>query len=151
MSYELERLRRLVDEMLTTMDSAQAGAWPIATIVSHLRIGEPAHEIAQLASDFEAHLIVLRMEAYLDGITSGGSATESFLQISPCPVLLIPSEHPTSSRVEPPCHDCKKARRDSHGASLWCSRHLQKYGERHYFHHAPNSLVPEFDANHPKH
>ncbi|MGC4066812.1 MAG: universal stress protein [Polyangiaceae bacterium] len=152
MSNELDRLRRLVDDMLESARDVGADSAAIENVVSHLRIGDPAHEIAQLASDFEASVIVIGTETYARNLSMPAQTfIEALARLSPCPLLLVRSRGSIPSRIEaPPCASCKAERRDSHGASLWCSRHLQQYGERHYFHHAPNSIVPPLSNRIPR-
>jgi nucleotide-binding universal stress UspA family protein len=140
-SQELERLRLAVDEILEAVIPQGEAATSVNSAISHLRIGDPAREIAQLASDMEAHLIVMGRGANADnGMTSLGPVAQSVSRFSPCPTLLVPPKTNAAHHVEPPCPDCKAVRRDSNGASLWCTRHLQRYGERHHYHHATTRI-----------
>jgi nucleotide-binding universal stress UspA family protein len=102
------------------------------SVAVHVRKGEPGHEIAQLASDLGADLIVvgthkaLHLKTLLVGSTAGHVMTTA-----PCPVVVAgPRPPPENSHVitiEPPCPDCVKARVETHGKSWWCARHSEHH------------------------
>jgi nucleotide-binding universal stress UspA family protein len=106
-------------------------------VVCHIRINEPAHEIAQLAVDLEADLIVVgthgrRAVARL----ILGSVAELAVRLAPCPVLVV---RPKAlgvpvPRIEPACPRCLQAREESGGAQLWCAQHRERHGQRHTYH-----------------
>lgn len=63
-------------------------------IISHLG-PQPAHEIADLARDAGADLILVGCRGH--GAVAGlmlGSVTQRLLHVAPCPVLVIPPEAP---------------------------------------------------------
>lgn len=121
----------------------------IARVVTHLRVHAPALEIAQLASDLEADLVVVGM--YGSGNVARfflGSVAESVTRLAPCPVLVfrpkgLPPEYP---KIEPPCPRCVDARIASGGKEYWCEQHRERHGQRHTYYQ--NSIMSE-DGNLP--
>jgi nucleotide-binding universal stress UspA family protein len=114
-------------------------------VVSHLRAHAPAHQIAQLASDLEADLVVVGMHGR-GGVSRFflGSVAESVARLAPCPVLVfrpkgLPPEYP---RIEPPCARCVDARFASRGDVFWCEQHRVRHGQRHVYHHAERMSQP---------
>jgi len=106
-------------------------------IRSHLRLDAPATEVAQLAADLEADLVVVGTHGRR-GLARVllGSVAESVVRLAPCPVLVVrpkalPDQPP---RIEPPCPRCLEARRASGGAEFWCDQHRERHGQRHTYH-----------------
>lgn len=96
----------------------------------HVRVGEPAREIVQLASDIVADLVVVGTHGRT-GIERAllGSVAEEVVRRAPSPVLTVkPKELPPWAQIEPPCADCLEAQRKSQGQILYCERH-QKLSE----------------------
>ena len=132
-----EKLQAYVAISLGAFEKKRNGA-PGRTVrvVSHLRIHAPAREIAQLASDLEADLVVVGM--YGRGSVTRfflGSVAESVTQLAPCPVLVfrpkgLPPEYP---KIEPPCPHCVDARLASGGKEYWCGQHRERHGQRHVY------------------
>jgi nucleotide-binding universal stress UspA family protein len=104
---------------------------------AHLRIDAPAQEIAQIAADLEADLVVVGTHGRR-GIARLllGSVAEAVVRLAPCPVLVVrPKELPEQPpRIEPPCPQCLEARRASGGAEYWCEQHRERHGQRHTYH-----------------
>jgi nucleotide-binding universal stress UspA family protein len=105
-------------------------------VVSHLRVHAPAHEIAQLASDLEADLVVVGM-CGRGTVTRFflGSVAESVTRLAPCPVLVfrpkgLPPDYP---KIEAPCPVCVEVRIESGGKEYWCGQHRERHGQRHVF------------------
>jgi len=106
-------------------------------IRSHLRLDAPATEVAQLAADLEADLVVVGTHGRR-GLARVllGSVAESVVRLAPCPVFVVrpkalPDQPP---RIEPPCPRCLEARRASGGAEFWCDQHRERHGQRHTYH-----------------
>jgi nucleotide-binding universal stress UspA family protein len=107
-------------------------------VVSHLRLEAQAEEIAQIAADLEADLVVVGTHGRR-GIARLllGSVAEAVVRLAPCPVLVVrpkalPDEGP---RIEPPCPACVEARRASGGTQYWCEQHRERHGQRHTYKH----------------
>jgi nucleotide-binding universal stress UspA family protein len=105
--------------------------------VPHLRLDTPALEIAQLATDLEADLVVVgthgrRAIARL----ILGSVAEVAVRLSPCPVLVVrPKASPVPApTIEPPCPRCVETRIASGRREFWCEQHRERHGHRHTYH-----------------
>jgi len=102
-------------------------------VMSHLRVHAPAHEIAQLAADLEADLVVVGMHGRGTVVRFFlGSIAESVTRLAPCPVLVfrpkgLPPEYP---RIEAPCPRCLEVRTESGGREYWCEQHRERHGQR---------------------
>jgi nucleotide-binding universal stress UspA family protein len=127
-------LRRYVDEKLEAFDGLERQAVGI-----HVRCGRPARELAQLAKDLGADLLVV-------GAHKGpnlkllilGSVSERLLVAAPCPVFVagpMPAVHENAYEpaIEPTCLDCLEQRRKSAGRDWWCARHAQHHARGHSY------------------
>lgn len=114
-------------------------------LVVHVRSEVPAAEIAQLATDLDADLVVIG--------THGrrgfrrlllGSVAEAVVRLAHCPVLVVrPKEHgPAVPEIEPPCPQCVETRRATGGQELWCEQHRERHGQRHTYHYESRSSMP---------
>lgn len=102
----------------------------------HLRLDAPATEVAQMAADLEADMVVVGTHGRR-GIARLllGSVAEAVVRLAPCPVLVVrpkalPEQPP---RIEPPCPQCVEAREASAGAEFWCEQHRERHGQRHTY------------------
>jgi nucleotide-binding universal stress UspA family protein len=79
------KLKRVVEEL------SQEGLTASLKIVDHVG-PQPAHEIADLAREAGADLIVVgtRGHAALSGLLLG-SVTQRLLHVAPCPILVVPT------------------------------------------------------------
>ena len=106
-------------------------------VVAHLRFDAIAEEIAQLAADLEADLVVVGTHGRkgLSRLLLGSSA-EATVRLAPCPVLVTrPKAVPEAlPQIEPPCPRCVEERRSSGGAQQWCEQHRERHGQRHTYH-----------------
>lgn len=113
------------------------GKRPFGRVVAHVRFDAIADEIAQLASDLEADLVVVGTHGRR-GLSRAllGSSAEATVRLAPCPVLVVrPKSLPDPGpAIEPPCPRCVEARRESHGSELWCEQHRERHGQRHTYH-----------------
>jgi nucleotide-binding universal stress UspA family protein len=117
--------------------AAALGGFGGLTVGIHLRAGEPAREIARLASEVSANLIVIgahkgpSLKSWLLGRVS-----EHLLLSAPCPVLIAGPPQPAAHRdptIEPPCTDCIRTRTETKGVSWWCDRHHHHAAKAHVF------------------
>jgi nucleotide-binding universal stress UspA family protein len=135
-----EQLRKYADQKLQEYKaSAAASGKPklFERAISHLRLDSPAHELAQLASDLEADLVVVGTHGRR-GATRllVGSVAEGVVRLAPCPVLVVRPKlvDDTVPKIEPPCPRCIEARRTSGGKEMWCEQHRERHGRRHTYH-----------------
>jgi nucleotide-binding universal stress UspA family protein len=106
-----------------------------ARVFGHLRIGNAAREIVQLASDLSADLIVVGTHGRT-GIMKLllGSVAQNVVTNAACPVLVVkPEGLPDWPEIEPPCPDCVTVQRSSLGQRLWCDRHSQHHESAHTY------------------
>lgn len=137
-----DKLQAHVQQKLEAFAARQAAsnAPTFGRAVSHLRVEFPAEQIAQLASDLEADLIVVGTHGRR-GIRRLllGSVAEGVVRHATCPVLVVrPKGVPEGvsvPQIEPPCPRCIEARKQSNGKELWCEQHREKHGRRHTYHY----------------
>ena len=95
---------------------------------AHVRIGPPAEQIATLAMEIEANLVVVGTHGRR-GVRRllMGSVAEKTVRLAPCPVFVVRpcdfSHSPPSPVLEPPCPACVAARKASQGVKWWCEEH----------------------------
>jgi nucleotide-binding universal stress UspA family protein len=106
-------------------------------IVAHQRVDVPSEEIARLASEIEADLVVIGTHGRR-GLSRLllGSVAEGVVRLAPCAVLVVrPKAVPESQpQIEPACPRCLDARRETGGKELWCEQHREHHGPRHTYH-----------------
>ncbi len=114
-------------------DQRAHGNKPFTNVTAHVRRDAPAEEVAQLAVDLDADLVVIGAR----GATAArrlmmGSVAHAVLTLALCPVLLVRSkERPKGfAEIQPPCPECIEARRRSLGCDLWCDEHRARHGQR---------------------
>ena len=134
----VERLEKHVQKKLLAFRAARGEeATSVVRVVPHLRADSPTYEIAQLAADLEADLVVVGTHGRraLSRVILG-SVAEVTVRLSPCPVLVVrakatPAPIPT---IQPPCPRCVEARKASGGSEYWCEQHRERHGQRHTYH-----------------
>ena len=131
----LEKTREVLDELASEIVGS------VKRVVGHIRVGKPDLEIAQLASDLRADLIVVGTHGYrgLDRLLLG-SVAESLVRHAPCPVLTYrPKVTPIWEQIAPPCPDCVRTQEETHRAKLWCERHSERHPKAHTYSELPES------------
>jgi nucleotide-binding universal stress UspA family protein len=124
----------------------QQGKLNVKRIVAHVRTGSAADEIAQLAADLDADLVVVGSHGRR-GVSRLvlGSVADKVSRLARCPVWIIrPKAHDASERVpeiEPTCPDCLKRRAETGGAELWCTRHSEHHIRAHGFRYVTTSVI----------
>jgi nucleotide-binding universal stress UspA family protein len=110
------------------------------SIAVHVRAGKPGREIAQLATDLGADMIVVgtHRAMHLRNLVVGSTA-ERVMATATCPVVVAgPRPRPEPSHIiaiEGPCPDCVDARVASGGSAWWCARHAEPHAVLHRHHH----------------
>lgn len=130
------RFKNYADQAIARF-TANSPSRRLSHVFTHVRFDSIADEIAQLAADLEADLVVVGTHGRrgLSRMLLGSSA-EATVRLAPCPVLVVrPKALPEAPpRIEPPCPDCVTARRASGGTEMWCERHRERHGQRHTYH-----------------
>jgi len=128
------RLRVYLEEKVEAIGGLERQAVGI-----HVRCGQPARELAQLARDVGADLLVVgaHKRPHLRRLVLG-SVAERVLLAAPCPVFVagpMPVAHDAAHEpaIEPPCPDCVAMRRKSAGREWWCARHAQHHAHAHSY------------------
>jgi nucleotide-binding universal stress UspA family protein len=120
----------------------------VKRVVAHFRRGSPAEEIAQLAADLDADLVVVGSHGRR-GVERAllGSVAERVSHLARCPVFIIrPKHHVGGERVpeiEPPCPECVKTREETHGEKFWCARHSEHHVRPHRYSYVSDGIVGE--------
>jgi nucleotide-binding universal stress UspA family protein len=131
----------MTDDVTAKLTELAAQAAPsVKQVTIHVRVGSPDVQIAQLASDLGADLIVVGTHGR-QGLVRFilGSVAESLVRNAPCPVLTYRPRATTPwEQIQPPCVECLDVQRNTHRARLWCDRHSQHHGRAHTY-----SLVPD--------
>jgi nucleotide-binding universal stress UspA family protein len=120
----------------------------------HVREGDVAHAIAQLATDVGADAIIVgtHKAARLKDMFVGSTASR-VMTTATCPVLVAgPRPIPVAPHViviEGPCPDCVQARSASAGRTWWCARHSENHHLHGRHHYSYRSELPfaEHDAS----
>ena len=69
---------------------ATAGVAPFQHLFTHQRMNDPAHELAQLAADVDADLLVVGTHDWRgEPRPMLGSVAEAVTRLAPCPVLVV--------------------------------------------------------------
>jgi nucleotide-binding universal stress UspA family protein len=131
-----QRFKQYADQTLARFSANHPGK-SYGRVFTHLRYDSIADEIAQLAADLEADLVVVGTHGRR-GVSRLllGSSAEATVRLAPCPVLVMrPKALPEAPpRIEPPCPRCLETRRASGGNELWCEQHRERHGQRHTYH-----------------
>jgi nucleotide-binding universal stress UspA family protein len=132
-----ERLRSHVDARLAEHEADFSSPYSRRPerVVCHIRLDAPSEEIAQLAADLEADLVVVGTHGRRGiGRLILGSVAEGVVRAAPCPVFVVrPKRVIEMPRIEPPCPECVKTRQATAGAELWCEQHRERHGQRHTY------------------
>ena len=130
---QLERAPQLLRERVE-----QAWQHSVHPAIGHIRPGDPAAVILQVAIDIDADLVVVGSHRRT-GVRKLvlGSVAERVLHAAHCPVLVaVPKNYAGdaySPGIEPPCEQCLVTRRASGNARLWCERHAKPYLQPHLY------------------
>lgn len=104
----------------------------------HIRLGKIAEQIAGLAGEISADLVVVGTHGR-KGMRHFflGSVAERTVRLAPCAVLVVrPKDTHVMDNlptIEPPCAACVQTRKDTQGKEWWCEAHRQEPGEFHAF------------------
>jgi nucleotide-binding universal stress UspA family protein len=136
-----ERMQQLASQLRIYLEgkAAALGGLERQALGIHVRSGQPARELAQLAMDVGADLLVVgaRKGPHLKQLVLG-SVAERLLVAAPCPVFVagpMPTSEDTAHEpaIEPTCVECFQARRESAGQNWWCARHREHHAHAHSY------------------
>jgi nucleotide-binding universal stress UspA family protein len=142
--------KRWLERYITAKATALAGL-ARQSVGVHVRSGDAAHEIARLASDVAADMILVgtHKAPHLKTLFVGSTA-ERLLANTSCPVFVAgPRPKPEPSHViviEAACDDCLRTRRATQGRSWWCPRHSENHHLHGHHHYSYTTELP-FDAH----
>jgi nucleotide-binding universal stress UspA family protein len=100
----------------------------VHTVGIHVRGGDLARELAQLAADVDADAIVLGAPAHILGSLLHETLAARVQSAARCPVLVAPPQIREAAErvepvIEPPCAECAVARQSSNGSTWCCANH----------------------------
>jgi nucleotide-binding universal stress UspA family protein len=110
---------QLATLVLPSLDSIASTEWSARL---HVRSGDAAEEIAGLAGELRAHLIVIGRFGVHHPHRHIGKSASDIIDLAPCPVLAVGLVD-DAPELSPQCEDCVKIRRDTHGGTWFCMRH----------------------------
>lgn len=131
----LERLKRFIAGVQASLGGAQSATsgTGLRKLIFHIRSQAPGAEIAQLAADLDADLVVVGKQGN-DGAAHLllGSVAHQVVVLAPCPVLVVRAKKVASMVpiIDRPCPDCARARKRSGRRELWCEKHGARHGQR---------------------
>jgi len=114
----------------------------------HVRSGDPATEIAKLATEIGAGLVVAggRKARSLRGLWRG-SMIERIMDRAPCPVVVAgPAPEVLTPEIEPACEDCVAVREQTGGGTWWCERHSEHHVHGHPYSYRPDMPFGQHDS-----
>lgn len=110
---------RLAALVLPALELIDRSAWSVHL---HVRAGDTAQEIADLAAEVRAHLIVIGRFGVHHPHRHLAKMASDILDLAPCPVLvagLVGEEAPRAQQ----CDDCARVRSETDGQRWFCERH----------------------------
>jgi nucleotide-binding universal stress UspA family protein len=137
-----KQLEAYVQTEVTKYAEQNAGNIGFDRVCAHQRVGAAADEIAQLATDLEADLVMVGSHSRR-GIERLllGSVAERVVRIAPCPVLVVrPKEASNVPKIEPVCPQCLETRKSTEGKEVWCARHRERHARAHTYHYVHRNV-----------
>jgi nucleotide-binding universal stress UspA family protein len=133
-----EGARKNLHDAMTRM-----ARWPEIRAFSHIVTGVPPREIARVADESEADLIVVGTHGRRGlGRAFFGSVAEHVIRFAPCSVLTVRPKPPTAAEsIEPPCPDCLAAAASTAGAQTHCQRHTRHRPRPHTYSEIPEPFA----------
>jgi nucleotide-binding universal stress UspA family protein len=115
---DLEDIKqRLAAIVLPALDGFDCGDWHLRL---HVRAGKPAEEIANLAAEIRAHLIVVGRFG-LHGRRLA-AVPSHVLELAPCPTLVVGLTDQSPDRMAQ-CAECVAIRMETDGERWFCEKH----------------------------
>ncbi|CAN5705163.1 hypothetical protein BH11MYX1_BH11MYX1_56600 [soil metagenome] len=111
---------QLAGAVLPVLDTIDRTKWSVRL---HVRTGVIAEEIANLAGEIEAQLIVIGRFGTHHPHRHLAKTAGDILDLAPCPVLVAGITETTHVQTSPQCPDCARTRLETHGERWFCERH----------------------------
>jgi nucleotide-binding universal stress UspA family protein len=140
----VQEVQQRAAERVTAMGRKLDGG-RLKRVIAHVRRGTPAVEIARLAAELDADLVVVGSHGR-GGIQRLflGSVAEHVARLARCPVWVIrPKNHYAAGpvpEIEPPCPECVTRREATGGEALWCERHSEHHVRPHRYSHSTRGM-----------
>jgi nucleotide-binding universal stress UspA family protein len=107
----------------------------------HVRAGDPAQEIGQVARELDADMVVVGESPRRFGMRRDGALFNRLHIELTCPVVFA-KELAAAPDIEPLCQSCALARAQSHGQVWWCTSHRgHRAAPHHYAYHREHALA----------
>jgi hypothetical protein len=143
-----QQLQTYVNAELAKFVEKYPRAATFQRVHTHQRLGAVADEIAELASDLEADLVVVGTHSRR-GVERLllGSVAERVVRIAPCPVVVVRTKQDSSiPKIQPPCPYCVAERKKTNGEELWCQTHRERHVRAHAYHYVHRNSA---ESTHP--
>lgn len=111
--------KRLAELVLPSLDAIDRARWSVRL---HVRAGKTAEEIAALAGEIGARLIVIGRFGVHHPHRHLAKTASDILDLAPCPVFVAAFAE-DAVQTSPICPDCAKVRTESEGERWFCERH----------------------------
>jgi len=119
----------------------------------HVRRGDAAREIAQVAAELDADMIIVgtHKAPHLKTLFVGSTA-ERVMANARCPVLVAgpkpPPEPPHVIVIEAPCPDCVRRRNETGNREFWCEQHTAtRFLRRHVYSYSSDTSFGSADMS----
>jgi nucleotide-binding universal stress UspA family protein len=131
-----KRLHAHVEKVIKRWCEARGLPVPFKRLTTHIRSGDPAEAIAQLASDVQAQLVVVGTHGQSGGRSFlVGSVAEGTVRLAPCAVVVVRESDALAPGIAPPCPRCLATRQATGGREFWCKQHGAHHERRHTYHY----------------
>jgi nucleotide-binding universal stress UspA family protein len=132
------RLHDHVEEIVRRWCIANSREPAFERLTTHIGTQPAADEIAQLAADVEAELIVIGTHGRRGARRFLlGSVAEGTVRLAACDVLVVRPPDATIPKIEPLCPRCADTRRATNSRELWCEQHSEHHESAHTYHYSP--------------
>jgi len=125
-----DRARLFATHPMNLVDFARPFLIDGLDVAVHVRVGDPAQALLQLALDYDADVLVVGTHGRrgLERLVLG-SVARALLEAGRCPIAIaMPPQFQGMTKTvlpTPECADCTALRKTSGGRDLWCPRHAK--------------------------
>jgi nucleotide-binding universal stress UspA family protein len=123
-----EELARYIETKVHAFRAQRSVKERAIRVVSHLRLDMPALEIARVAAELEADLVVVGTHGRRSlARFVRGSVAEVAVRLCPCPVLVVRPRTPSARTFKRPCARCLETREATERGELFCEQHRERH------------------------